>query len=107
MYDDDRLTALDALKRNSTPLVECSGYHDYDIPKGQVGTWAKVHEEVLEMADAIVQDNPVMALCEASDVVGALRCWLKVNHPEISFEQLCNMSERTERAFATGRRKSS
>ena len=80
------------------------GYHLKPIRKGRLGTASKIEEEVLEFVDALKQDNPVMALVELSDQIGAIRKWLEANHPTITLEHLVNMSDATTRAFVNGHR---
>lgn len=80
------------------------GYHVAKITKGEYGEDSKVFEEVDEFADALDQGNPIMALCEASDIVGALGGWLEKHHPSITINDLLTMSDATKRAFLSGDR---
>ena len=80
------------------------GYHIAKIAKGVYGEDSKIYEEVDEFADALDQKNPVMALCEASDIIGAIDGWLDKNHPSITIDDLRTMSDATKRAFLSGDR---
>ena len=81
------------------------GYHLAKIEKGQLGELSKVQEEVDELVDAEAQGASIMALSEASDLIGALQHWLARHHPSTSLDDLVKMAELTERAFQSGRRK--
>lgn len=82
------------------------GYHIRDIPPGQLGERSKVIEEVTELLDSVEQDNPVMALVEMSDVIGALEQHLIKYHPSITLDDLIKMKDRTKEAFESGDRPS-
>jgi hypothetical protein len=56
-----------------------AGYHLAHIPRGTFGEPSKIMEEALEFQDAIRQGNPVMALCELSDLVGAVQGYLEAS----------------------------
>jgi hypothetical protein len=79
-----------------------AGYHIADIPRGQFGESSKIMEEAFEFNDAIMQGNPVMALCELSDLVGAIKGYLKNKHPSITFDHLIKMQEATSRVHEAG-----
>lgn len=79
-------------------------YHLVEIPKGTIGELSKVYEEVEEVRDADDQGAAIMVLCELSDVLGAIECYLEKHHPSISIQDLKNMSDITKRAFKSGRR---
>lgn len=81
------------------------GYHLTHIEKGVLGELSKVREELEELFDAEAQGAVIMELCEAADLVGALRAWLAKHHPGVSFPDLVQMADLTERAFRHGRRK--
>lgn len=83
---------------------EPHGYHLANITRGVFGEDSKLFEEIDEFADALDQKNPVMALCELADLIGALRGWLAKNHPSITLDDLITMADATERAFAAGHR---
>jgi len=80
------------------------GYHLGQIPKGELGEPSKIREEFLEFQDAIKQDAKLMALCELSDLLGAIEAYLEKHHPSIKLEDLLKMKSLTARAFQTGRR---
>ena len=82
------------------------GYHIRDIPQGKLGERSKVIEEITELLDAVEQDNPVMALVEMSDVIGALEQHLIKYHPSITLDDLITMKDRTKEAFESGDRPS-
>lgn len=46
--------------------------HSYDIKKGKLGDVSKIREEVEELDDAYVHDQPMHAIVEAADVIGAV-----------------------------------
>lgn len=81
------------------------GYHKRSIKKGVIGEVSKIKEELEELEDALEQNNPVMALVELSDLLGAVKCYLEKNHPSITMEHLMEMQAATERAFKSGQRK--
>lgn len=82
------------------------GYHEMDIPPGQLGERSKVVEEITELLDAVTQDNPVMALVEMADIIGALELHLEKYHPSITLQDLITMKDRTRHAFESGARPS-
>jgi hypothetical protein len=79
------------------------GYHKKIIQKGVLGEPSKIREEFEEFMDSIEQDNPVMALIELSDLIGAIEAYAEKNN--ITLEHLINMKNATKRAFETGHRK--
>lgn len=81
------------------------GYHLTPITRGTIGQLSKIQEELDELKDAETQGVRLMQLVEASDLLGALLCWLEVNHPGTTLEDLRSMHEVTRRAFKSGRRK--
>jgi hypothetical protein len=80
------------------------GYHKREIKKGVLGYFSKIREEFEELEDALEQDNPVMALVELSDMVGAIEAYTMKYH-NIDIDQLLNMTRATQRAFKDGSRK--
>lgn len=80
------------------------GYHTKHIDKGILGEFSKIYEEVLEMEDAIEQNNKIMVLNELTDIYGAIESYLEKHHPDISMNDLSVMSEATKNAFKSGRR---
>ncbi|MBV9125625.1 MAG: hypothetical protein JO112_19930 [Planctomycetes bacterium] len=82
------------------------GYHKREIVRGVYGEVSKIFEEVEEFRDSLAQGNPVMALVELSDLLGAVEGWLEQYHPNVSLNELCKMKDATKRAFQDGTRKS-
>lgn len=86
------------------PPALSPGYHLSFIPKGVLGELSKIREELLEAEDAQEQGASVMVLVELSDLVGALKAYLKAKHPSVTLSDLEKMADITARAFASGRR---
>ncbi|MBI4151330.1 hypothetical protein HY496_00025 [Candidatus Woesearchaeota archaeon] len=80
------------------------GYHLSTFPRGEYGEISKIEEEISELKDALSQENPIMALTELSDLVGAVQALLEARFPYISAEELLRMTEATRRAFKSGHR---
>lgn len=80
------------------------GYHIRPIAKGTLGEISKILEEVTELQDAKDQGVKIMELVELSDIYGALELYLKKNHPDITMQDLAQMSAITQRAFKNGKR---
>jgi len=78
------------------------GYHLAKIPKGDFGEFSKIEEEFLELRDALDQNNPVMILCELSDLIGAIEAYAQ--QWNVSLYDLVRMKEATASAFADGSR---
>ena len=78
------------------------GYHKREIKKGKLGTVSKIREELEELEDALDQGNRIMALCELSDLYGAIEAL--TSNMGMTMEDLSIMSDATKRAFRTGRR---
>ena len=81
-----------------------AGYHISDIPKGNFGSSSKIMEEVLELQDAEKQGCKVMALCELSDIYGAMVGYLNAHYPDLTMEDIALMAKITQRAFESGHR---
>jgi len=81
------------------------GYHLATIAKGELGELSKIQEELDELRDAEAQGVKIMALVEASDLIGAIDAWLAKHHPQTTLADLVLMHEVTRRAFENGRRK--
>jgi hypothetical protein len=79
------------------------GYHNKKIKKGVYGEFSKIQEEFEELQDAIEQNNPIMELCECSDLIGAIEAYCKKYN--INLYQIINMTRRTQSAFQEGERK--
>lgn len=80
------------------------GYHLATIRRGELGEPSKIVEETEEFMDAIRQGNPVMAIAELSDLVGAIEAYLEKKHPTITLDHLVKQKDATKRAFKSGRR---
>lgn len=80
------------------------GYHTKTIKKGILGTSSKIQEELDELIDAESQECKILALCELSDLVGAIESYLINNYPNISINDLMQMSNLTKSAFNDGTR---
>lgn len=79
------------------------GYHMKKITRGEYGELSKVREELEEAEDALAQENPILLLCELSDLYGALEAYADTCGSDIS--ELKKMSDATKRAFKNGNRK--
>lgn len=79
------------------------GYHTVQIDKGRLGCFSKIKEEFEELEDAVKQQDPVMILCECSDLIGAIKHYAKDNW-NINLEDLIKFNNKTENAFKKGRR---
>ena len=79
------------------------GYHKNKIPKGVLGEVSKIDEEYLEFKDALESENPVMALLELSDLLGAISEFSRKQH-NIGLQDLIKMSDATKSAFEDGTR---
>ena len=79
------------------------GYHSKKIERGQLGHHSKIREEFEEFQDAIEQGNPVMALLELSDMLGAIEAYTLKSH-NITLNDLLVMKNVTQSAFQDGSR---
>lgn len=79
------------------------GYHKNKIPKGVLGEASKIDEEYLEFKDALETENPVMAMVELSDLLGAIDAYSRKRH-NLSLTDLLKMTEATKSAFEDGTR---
>lgn len=79
-----------------------AGYHKTEIKRGVYGEYSKIYEEFEEFLDAVSQDNPVMALMELSDMLGAMRAYVKKYN--MTLDDLIKMTDTTERVFTEGYR---
>ena len=78
------------------------GYHKKEIPKGELGKFSKIKEEFLELEDAAEQGDPILELCELSDLIGAIEAYLEPRG--ISIEDLKRFSDKTKQAFREKKR---
>lgn len=79
------------------------GYHKNKIPKGKLGDASKIREEYLEWKDANEQGDPILELCELSDLVGAIKHYCIDKH-NISLMEVIQFNNKTEQAFKDGTR---
>ncbi len=77
------------------------GYHSYKIKKGKLGEASKIREEHEEFLDALNLNNPVMALVELCDLIGAIEAYTIKNH-NITLDELLVMTRATQSAFKDG-----
>lgn len=61
------------------------GYHLKKIPKGVLGEYSKIEEELAEYEDAKAQDSKIMMAVELADLYGAIRAY-KSTHNEYILE---------------------
>lgn len=92
-------------KHKKETKKENYGYHKNSIPKGVLGELSKIKEELLELEDALEQENKIMALVELSDLYGAIEFFIENKFPDISMKDLKIMSSATKRSFKIGHRK--
>lgn len=78
------------------------GYHVAEIPKGKLGEASKITEEYHEFIDSLDQSNPLMAVYELSDMIGAIEAFAEKYN--FTLEDLIRMKNATKRAFADGTR---
>ena len=81
------------------------GYHIDEIPRGEFGEVSKIREELLELEDAIKQNNTIMALIELSDMIGAIEGFVLKN-TSLTLSDLIIMKDATKKAFEDGTRNS-
>lgn len=79
-------------------------YHKAEIKKGQVGWLSKVQEELDEAQDAEDQGCKILLLVELSDIMGAIEQYLVKNFPDMSMDDLQQMSKLTQASFQEGAR---
>lgn len=79
------------------------GYHSRPIERGVYGEVSKIREELEELEDAEQQGVKIMAMCELSDLYGAIQEYARRKY-DLSMDDLKKMSDRTEEAFRDGSR---
>lgn len=79
------------------------GYHTKEIPKGEIGEFSKIEEEFLELKDAYEQGDKILALCELTDLYGAIECY--VEKRGFHMGDLKKFSDKTKSSFKEGKRK--
>lgn len=80
-----------------------AGYHLREIKRGEYGEASKITEEHEEFLESLEQGNPLMALMELSDLIGAIEAYA-TRHHNMSLAQLITMKDATCRAFQNGSR---
>lgn len=80
------------------------GYHTRKIEKGVLGESSKIREELEELEDAEKQGAKLLALCELSDIIGAIDKYLDKHHCCTTLEDLILMARMTAEAFKEGKR---
>jgi hypothetical protein len=94
---------MSSRKKKGGSEIHKPGYHITKIPKGVLGEFSKIEEELLEAKDAISQGCKIMELVELSDLMGALNAYVKKQH-NMTLDDLVTMALITSRAFENGRR---
>lgn len=79
------------------------GCHITEIEKGVLGTPSKIREEYEEFVDSLAQNNPLMALLELSDLIGAIEAYAE--NYGLTLNDLVIMQMATKKAFNDGSRK--
>lgn len=79
------------------------GYHTREIPRGVLGEFSKIEEEMEELKDAHDQGVKILELCELSDLYGAIELYLQAQYG-MDMRDLKEMSLLTKRAFEDGTR---
>ncbi len=80
-----------------------AGYHLRDIPRGEFGEVSKIREEFEEFLESLEQNNPIMALVELSDMIGAIEGYAEKHH-NIKLDDIIALKTATHRAFKSGSR---
>jgi len=75
-----------------------AGYHLREIKRGVFGEASKITEEHEEFLEALEQKNPLMALIELSDLIGAIEEYVQRHH-NMTLDDLLTMKDATKRAF--------
>ena len=78
-----------------------AGYHLRDIPRGEFGEVSKIREEFEEFLESLEQNNPIMALVELSDMIGAIEGYAEKHH-KITLDDILALKNATQRAFKSG-----
>jgi len=81
-----------------------SSYHLRPIKvRGVYGSPSKIAEELDELAEALEQDNPILALCELADLYGAIEGVAETLG--VAMVDVAKMAAGTRRAFEAGEHK--
>lgn len=78
------------------------GYHKKYIKKGFLGEFSKIKEEFEEFEDAVEQEDAILELCELSDLIGAIECYIEKYN--MGLRDLINFSNKTKQAFRENKR---
>jgi NTP pyrophosphatase (non-canonical NTP hydrolase) len=79
------------------------GYHINKIKKGVLGEFSKIQEEFEELSDAVQQEDKILQLCELSDLIGAIECFVE-SKLFMSLDDLIRFSNKTKSAFKENKR---
>jgi hypothetical protein len=71
------------------------GYHRKEITKGILGEFSKIKEEFDELEDAFEQEDPILQLCELTDLIGAIEHYA-LNKHNITLKELIMFSKKTQ-----------
>jgi len=78
------------------------GYHKNKITAGVLGEFSKIQEEFEELSDAFEQDDKILQICELTDLIGAIECYIsKFN---LTINDLKSFSDKTKSSFEEGTR---
>lgn len=78
------------------------GYHKKQIKRGELGKFSKIREEFEELSDAVDQNNPVLIICELTDLIGSIESYARAYN--LTLEHLIKFSNCTKEAFLEGKR---
>jgi hypothetical protein len=76
-------------------------YHTVEIKKGIIGEASKIFEEVEEFRDAVLQNSPILQLCELADLIGAIEAYTESKF-NISLDEIILMTKANKQAFVSG-----
>lgn len=102
MIDANLCSELEQIFTQRAVVVKTNPTHPFhltQIPKGQLGEFSKIKEELLELEDALQQNCRIMALVELSDMLGAMRHFLSNHFPGFTLDDLLKMNQLSERAI--------
>lgn len=71
------------------------GYHKTTIQRGSYGNFSKIEEEFLELKDANEDDDPILELCEISDLIGAIEGYVRIKY-NITLGEVMKFMEKTK-----------
>jgi len=79
------------------------GYHNIQIPKGELGEFSKIEEEFLEAKDANKQRAKILTLCELADLIGAIESFVSTKF-NLTLNDVLKMKDLTKTSFLDGTR---